>query len=243
MKLTEHVYMVASGDLGHSFTNRLDCNAYLIDCGEGAIMIDSGAGVDLELMDAALRSHGIDYGDVKKLILTHSHADHACGAAHVKKRGGCEVFAPEKEAEFVMSREKIPQLPHKSGYYPEGYAYAVCPDVRAVGEGETISVGNVTLTCLMVPGHCLQPMMLHGKIDGRDCLFSGDALFPDGKILLQSIPDACIFDYWMALQKVRKYNIDSFFPGHGGCSIERGGRHLDTALSWFERGLIPPQLF
>jgi glyoxylase-like metal-dependent hydrolase (beta-lactamase superfamily II) len=244
MKLTESVYMVASGDLGHAFTNYLDCNAYLIDCGVGAIMIDAGANVEVELIDEVIRSHGFDLGYIKKLALTHSHADHACGAAHFKQLCGCEVFAPEKEAGFVMSRENLWKTKKKGGFYPEGYTYQVCPDVKGLAEGETVSLGNVSLTCCMVPGHCLQHMVLYGKVDGKDVLFSGDAVFPDGKILLQCLPDACIYDYWLALKKVRENrNIDSLFPGHGAPSILRGGRHLDAAIACFDKGLLPPQLF
>jgi glyoxylase-like metal-dependent hydrolase (beta-lactamase superfamily II) len=244
MKLTENVYMVASGDFGHAFTNYLDCNAYLIDCGVGAIMIDSGANVEIELIDEVIRSHGFDHSYIKKLVLTHSHADHACGAAHIKQLSGCEVYAPAKEAEFVMSREKVLKVKRKGGFYPEGYAYTVCPDVKGLEEGDTVSLGNVTLTCYAVPGHCLQHMVLYGKVDGRDVLFSGDAIFPDGKILLQCNPDVCTYDYWIALKKVRKgRNIDSLFPGHGAASILRGGRHLDAAIAYFDQGLVPPQLF
>ena len=243
MKLTESVYIVASGDLGHAFTHYLDCNAYLIDCGTGAIMVDSGAGLEIEMIDEVIRSHGLDYSYIKKLILTHSHADHACGAAHVKSLSGCEVYAPFKEAPFVMSRENVLKIKRKGGYYPEGYTYTTCQDVKGLNDGDEVMLGKVSLKCLMVPGHCLQHMTFYGKIDGRDVLFSGDAVFPDGKIVLQCNPDVCTYEYWLALKRVRENNIDSLFPGHGAASIMRGARHLDMALSWFDRGLIPPQLF
>jgi hypothetical protein len=61
---------------------------------------------------------------------------------------------------------------------------------------------------------------------------------------LQCLPDACIYDYSIALKKVRENrNIDSLFPGHGAPSIQRGGRHLDAAIACFNKGLLPPQLF
>lgn len=242
MKLTESVYMVASGDMGHAFTNYLDCNVYLIDCGDGAIMIDSGANVEIERMDEVIRSHGFDYSYVKKLILTHSHADHACGAAHIKEKSGCEVYAPAAEAEFVMSRENVLKIKRKGGFYPAGYTYTVCSDVKSLEEEETVTLGNVTLKCYMVPGHSLSPMMVYGKIDGRDCVFTGDALFPNGEILLQVIPDVKTYEYWLALKKVAENNIDSFFPGHGAVSIERGMRHFEAAFSYMDRGFLPPEL-
>ena len=43
MQLTEHIYLVASGDTSFSLTGALDCNVYLIDTGAGLILIDAGA--------------------------------------------------------------------------------------------------------------------------------------------------------------------------------------------------------
>ena len=93
MKITDHIYLVGSGSRwGFGITQEIDCNVYLIDTGEGCIMIDSGTGLEPERMDRVIESHGYTLKDIKALILTHYHGDHACGASRIQKLSGCEIY-------------------------------------------------------------------------------------------------------------------------------------------------------
>ena len=47
MKITDSVYIVASGKWGFGMTHELDCNVYLVDGGDGCILIDSVVGLIL----------------------------------------------------------------------------------------------------------------------------------------------------------------------------------------------------
>ena len=42
MRIDDHLYLVGSGDYGFNFSNRLDCNSYVLDTGDGLWMIDAG---------------------------------------------------------------------------------------------------------------------------------------------------------------------------------------------------------
>ena len=46
MKLLEDIYIVGGGEYGIGISHNLDSNIFLIDCGDEAVLIDSGVGVD-----------------------------------------------------------------------------------------------------------------------------------------------------------------------------------------------------
>lgn len=245
MQLSESIYMVASGMLGFSFTHVLDCNVFLIDTGDGVILIDSGVNMEVEKMDAVIRSHGFELTDVKKILLTHYHADHACGAARIKQISGCDVYAPAREARAIETGDEAATSVElaKGGFYPEDYIYPKCPGVKGMNDSETVSLGNVSLTAYMVPGHSLEDMVVYGEIDGKKTMFSGDVVFAGGQVLLQPLHDVTIAPYAAGMRKLAELEVEALFPGHGVFSLEDGGRHIKAAVDKFNAGTIPPQFF
>ncbi|QRG08242.1 MBL fold metallo-hydrolase [Xanthobacter dioxanivorans] len=108
---------------------------------KGAV-IDPGG--DLDKIRAALAETGIT---VEKILLTHGHVDHAAGAAELAESLGVQVEGPGAADQFIM--DDIPAMAAKYGI--EG-ARAVTPD-RYLAEGERVSVGELSLDVLHVPGH------------------------------------------------------------------------------------------
>ncbi|MFG1299661.1 MBL fold metallo-hydrolase [Xanthobacter sp. V3C-3] len=107
-----------------------------------AAVIDPGG--DLDKIRAALAETG---ATVEKIILTHGHVDHAAGAAELAESLGVPVEGPHAADQFLL--DEIPASAARFGI--EG-ARPVTPD-RYFEEGETVSVGDVSLDILHVPGH------------------------------------------------------------------------------------------
>ncbi len=245
MKVTESIYVVASGKWGFGMTHELDCNVYLIDTGAGCILIDSGVGLDTDRMDAVIASHGFSLSDIAAVFLTHYHGDHACGAARIRAASGCAVYAPAAEAKAIEEGDEDATsiAISKGGLYPADFVYPKCPGVVGLDDGEEVTLGAVTLAAHMVPGHSLCDMVLHGTVDGRRCLFTGDSVFVCGQVLIQSLHDVSIHPYACAMGKLAALEVDALFPGHGVFCLEKGGVHVQTAAAKFASGLIPPQLY
>jgi len=246
LKLLDHLFLVASGDVGLSLTSPLDCNVYLIDTGQGVILIDAGSNYHPEMMDGVIASMGFAIDDIKIILLTHYHADHCCGAQRLYKMSGACVYAPEKEAQAIIDGDADQiglTVARNAGYvYPDGYEFVACPKVIPLCDGQAVSLGDVTVTGHAIPGHSLQDMVYHSKIDGNHCLFTGDSLFPTGMVLLQNLPDVCIYDYSVGLKKLSRLPVDVFLPGHREPSLSRGKRHLEAAIAKFDGLLLPAQL-
>lgn len=84
----------------HTFT-RDNASAHVIADGRALVMVDSGYERNAGALDAAMREAGLDPADVRAVVITHAHADHAGGARHFQQRYGARV---------VVGRGDVPML-------------------------------------------------------------------------------------------------------------------------------------
>ncbi len=151
-----------------------------------AAVVDPGG--DLDNIREAIAQSGVT---VEKIILTHGHIDHAGGAAELREDLGVPIEGPHEADRFLL--ERLAEQGQAYGFP----ARAVTPD-RWLNEGDTVTVGDLTLDVLHCPGHSPGSVVLVSK-DQRFALV-GDVLFQgsvgrvdlpggDGKALIRSIKD------------------------------------------------------
>lgn len=245
MKITDHIYLVGSGKWGFGISHPIDCNIYMVDTGEGVVLIDSGTGLDPERVDANIESHGYTMQDIKAIFLTHYHGDHACGAARLQKLSGAPIYAPELEADAIREGDETASSVAlaKGGLYPADFTFPKSDTVIPLKEGESVTIGGICFQAFLCPGHSLQDMVIYAEIDGKKCLFTGDFVFAQGMVLIQTLPDVSIFAYAEAMRKIGKLEIDAAFPGHSVFVLEDGHAFVDAALAKMNVGLLPPTLY
>jgi len=134
-------------------------NAYVItDSGE-AMVIDPGEATP-ELLDA------IEGLRVTTLVNTHAHIDHVGGNAEIKRRTGAELVC------HADAKDMLEAVPMQGKMFGLSVEPSPPPD-RLIAEGDRLSVGNVTLQILDVPGHAPG----HIALVGDGFTISGDVLF------------------------------------------------------------------
>jgi L-cystine transport system permease protein len=72
-------------------------------------------------------------------------------------------------------------------------------------------------------------MAYYGKIDGKQCIFTGDSVFAAGQVLLQSLHDVRIPPYRIAVKRLAELEVDAIFPAHGIFCLSNGGDHIKVA--------------
>ncbi|MCD8144766.1 MAG: MBL fold metallo-hydrolase [Oscillospiraceae bacterium] len=100
--------------------------------------------------------------EVKMVLLTHGHFDHVTGLPGVLKlHPGVPVY--------------INRLDYQEAISPNQFSNGVgeIPNVHFYQEGDTVSLGNLTIEVLSTPGHTPGSVTL--KVE--DALFTGDTLF------------------------------------------------------------------
>ncbi|MGC4108223.1 MAG: MBL fold metallo-hydrolase [Thermomicrobiales bacterium] len=243
MKLTEHIYLVGSGRMGFSLTDPLDCHVYLVQNAGDAVLIDAGGGVDVTPILAEIARDGIDPGSIRRLLLTHAHADHAGGAAALAEALRLEIHASALAADYLgWGDERAISLDRAraAGAYPPDYVFRAAPVAGVLSEGDHLAVGDLTLEVLETPGHCGGHLSFALHRPGGVDLFCGDALFAQGAIILQDIWDCTVGDSCRSVKKIAALRPDGFFPGHGAVSIARGWTHAEAALERISQ-LLPPR--
>lgn len=245
MQLTDHVYLVGSGHLGFDLTDPYDCNIYLVDGGDELALVDSGSGMGVELVQEQIRRHGFPLDRVRRLLLTHYHADHGGGAWRWKETmpwlqvtasadTKVALAAAGGDGGIIMARAK------RHGYYPDDYLLHGCDVDAMVEDGQEVRIGDVALTVVATPGHCDGHTCYETRVDDRHAIFTGDMIFSGGRISTQVVPDCRIQTYIDSLEKFRDAALDAFFPGHYEFSLRWAQRHFERALSYVDRLAIPP---
>lgn len=122
-------------------------SAWLIKTPKGLILLDVGLPAAAEIVEKNIQALGFGLRDVKVLLVSHAHFDHAGGLAKLKADTG---------ARLVASAGDRYALEH--GLYPgweNNHAFDFPPVKvdRVIGDSEKVSLGGVSLTARLTPGH------------------------------------------------------------------------------------------
>ena len=136
-KIIDNTYSVGSAGL----------TALLIVTPKGAVLLDTGMPQYAGMVEKNIQALGFKLSDIKILITSHGHFDHAGGMAKLKADTGAQVIAAEEER-YALEK----------GVYPgsENVTAMNFPGVkvdRAVKDGEAIELGGLKLTAHLTPGH------------------------------------------------------------------------------------------
>jgi metallo-beta-lactamase class B len=121
----------------------------LVASDAGHVLIDGALGRSAERVAESLETLGYRIEDVRLIVNSHVHYDHAGGIAELQRRSGATVAASPASASVLERGESGPDDP-QYGIVPP---IPVVKDVRVVRDGETLRVGDLALTAHFTPGH------------------------------------------------------------------------------------------
>jgi len=102
-------------------------NSFIVDGDEGVTLVDTLLPKNVDLITAALHEIGRSFDDAKAILITHSHADHAGGAAAVKARSNAVLYAAQADAPAIQGAEKPPASPTPFYVKPLAWLMAAMP--------------------------------------------------------------------------------------------------------------------
>lgn len=183
-------------------------NCTLLWCDETlkAAVVDPGG--DLHKIKQAVADEGVV---LEKILLTHGHLDHVGGTAELVDELGLPVEGPHPDDMFWI--ESLPNQAQMMGFPP---VKAFEPG-RFLYQGDTISVGNLTLEVRHCPGHTPGHVILfHAP---SKLALVGDVLF-QGSIGRTDFPRG---DFDTLITSIREQlwplgDDVQFIPGHGPTS-------------------------
>ncbi|HVG72641.1 MAG TPA: MBL fold metallo-hydrolase [Vicinamibacterales bacterium] len=249
MKIADRIHIVGSGRQGFGLTDAYDCHVYLIDGGGEYALIDAGGGRDLPGVIAQIEADGLDPAAVRQVLLTHAHADHAAGAAGLRARLGLRVLASAEVAGWVSAGDAAAaslDAARRAGVYPEDFAYPPCPADGTLADGDVVPVGDLRIEVVATPGHAAGHLAFALRPadapQARPGIFTGDAFFHGGRILLQHTWDCSLQDSIRSVERLAALDPEGLYPGHLTFSVRGARRQLELALAHIARLAPPPQL-
>ena len=106
---------------------------------------------------------------LKQILLTHAHIDHAGATGTVARTQGLPIVGPHPGDQFWI--DGLPEQSRRFGFAP---AEPFTP-TRWLADGDTVQVGQSTLTVRHCPGHTPGHVVFHSA-EAKRC-FVGDVLF------------------------------------------------------------------
>lgn len=123
--------------------------AVLVTSPDGHVLIDGGLPESAPLILANIRALGFRVEDVRLILNSHAHYDHAGGIAALQRATGAAVAAHPWSA-ATLRRGTSDAADPQFGVL---LAYPSVATVRELADGETVRVGPLALTAHFTPGH------------------------------------------------------------------------------------------
>lgn len=127
-------------------------SAILIVGDNGLILLDGGLEQSAAVIDANIRKLGFKTEDVKLIVNSHGHYDHAGGIAALQRASGATVAASPAGARALQRGENTPDDP-QYGFGRAANAYPPVKNVKIIKDNEVLRVGNLAITAVLMPGH------------------------------------------------------------------------------------------
>ncbi len=151
-------------------------NSFLLEESDGSLtLVDAGLKRADRKIVGALTELGKDPHDVRRIVLTHAHSDHAGGLAATKEATGADVLAHDRDASFLRDGttphlDPSTRLGRLFGMLPKGFAKVEVAETFA--DGALLPGG---LRAVHTPGHTPGHVSLLHEPTG--VLITGDSIF------------------------------------------------------------------
>ena len=213
---------------------------YLIDTGDGLILIDTAIPESLYLIVDSICQLGFKMTDIKKILLSHAHFDHCGAAAAMKKLTGAELYMSKEDTEFykacpeetlVLDPDSHPQYFEVDKYY---------------SDDEPITLGNISIRTILTPGHTIgctsflwdvknpangetYVVGMHGGVGANTM---NDDYYSTSKYLTPDLRDRFISD----ADKLKKIHVDIALPSHPNQIeiMDRAGQYTDESQPYLD---------
>lgn len=150
-RVMDNIYYVGTEAIG----------AYLVATPKGHILIDGAIPQSAPQIIANIKALDFDIRDIRILLNSHAHFDHAGGLAGLKRASGARLFASAADR-GALEAGRVDYGPSKDLAFPPVRVN------RVIKDGETLRLGGAALTAHLTPGHTRGCTSWSMKVKGAD---------------------------------------------------------------------------
>ena len=199
------------------YVGAIGVSSYLITTAEGHILIDTGFQETVPLVQRSVEQLGFKLSDIKIILSSHAHIDHTGGHALMKKLTHARIYASAADARILASggSDDFIPFPKDMILYPPVTADHLLKD------GETVTLGDTTLTANLTPGHTrgATTWTMDATAGGQTyhvVFFSSASISPGTSLLLAPSYPEIVQDFERTFARLKQLTCDVFLAPHGG---------------------------
>jgi len=137
VRIADHTWYIGTENL----------SAVLVTTPQGAVLIDGGMPQAADMLLQRMRDVGIAPGDLRWILVSHAHADHAGPVAKVKRATGARIAA-NAESAAMLARGGTDDI-----HFGDDITFPPAQVDRLLQDDEVVQVGGIALTGHVTPGH------------------------------------------------------------------------------------------
>jgi glyoxylase-like metal-dependent hydrolase (beta-lactamase superfamily II) len=192
--------------------------AFLIESSAGPILVETGPHSTLPTLQKGIQQAGYDWRDVRHVLLTHIHLDHA-GASWAFAQQGAKIYVHPLGIGHLADPSKLMDSARRI-YQDQmdtlwGDMQAIAPEnLQAIDDLAEIQIGNCKWKAWHTPGHAIH----HIAWQLDETIFTGDIAgvhIGSGPVIAPLPPPDIDLEQWQnSINLLRKINPRSFYLTH-----------------------------
>jgi len=215
-----------------------DVTSFLIVTPAGDILLDGGFAETAPQIEANIVKLAFKLTDVKFLLNSHAHFDHAGGLAKLKKRTGAQFVAMQGDAQLLAGGG------HGDFYFGSRLTFPPVHPDRIIHDRYTLTLGGVTLTAHLTAGHTrgCTTWTMDTQDSGRTLhvVFIGSmSVLPGYRLSDKESYPGIGSDYAKSFRLLQSLPCDVFLASHGSF-FDLNGKRAALAKGPRENPFIDP---
>ena len=219
--------------------------SFLIESDDGLILVESGPETTFESLKKAIAHKGFDWKEIRHVLLSHIHFDHA-GAAWKLAENGAKIYVHPVGLPHLMNPEKLWNSAKMIYQEDMERLWGQMKPIKleqlvATGEGDRLNIGGLEFQVHYTPGHAIH----HNAYQLVNLVFTGDVAgvkIGSGPVVPPCPPPDINVELWLeSIEKLKSLNPEKLYLTHFGM-IENPLQHLrelelilDDWASWMKQ--------
>jgi metallo-beta-lactamase class B len=195
------------------YVGAIEIASYLVTTPQGDFLLDGGFVETAPQIESNIVQLGFKLSDVKYLLNSHAHYDHAGGLAELKKATGAKFVASEGDAGLLRNGG------HGDFRFGDTFLFPPIQPDKIIHDGESLQLGDQVMTAHLTPGHTRGNTTWTTKIqDGArmyNVVFVGSQSSLDYKFVGQESYPGIAADFVKSFDVLRSLPCDIFLASHG----------------------------
>jgi metallo-beta-lactamase class B len=182
-----------------------EITAFVFATPKGLILLDGGFTQSAAQVERNIETLGFKLSDVKIILNSQAHFDHAGALAEIKKATGAKVYALAADARELENGGPDDATPR----FTPVAADVIIPD------GGKVELGGTALRAHLTPGHTKGCTTWTSRIDGKNAVFVCSTTAPGYQLVANPRYPNIVQDYRKTFAILRALPCDLFLAAHG----------------------------